>query len=93
MTEPQNQKGAELGAEDKTSQEMRLSYCSALRIPGTDCRQHCPPSDARLHPCQKTKGHQASSQATMLVAAIMDPIVSWEKPHKEWEGVCVCLRR
>lgn len=29
MTESQNQKGTELGAEDKTSQEVALSRCSA----------------------------------------------------------------
>lgn len=24
----------------------------------------------------------------MMVAAIMDPTVGWEEPHKEGEGVC-----
>lgn len=43
------------------------------------CRQHCPPSDTCLSPCQEIKDHQASSQGTVLVAAILDPIVGWGK--------------
>jgi hypothetical protein len=55
------------------------------------CTQHCPPSDACLLPCQVTKDHPASSQATMLVAAITDLIVGWEESHKEGRA-CVRMR-
>lgn len=86
-TEPQNQKGAEQGAEDKASQEVSCSHHLATED-SRGCTQHCPPPDACLLPCQGTKDHQASSRATVLVAAIMDPIVGWEEPHKEGEEVC-----
>lgn len=92
ITEPQNQKGAELGAEDKASQEVSLSHCSVppLKTPGAahSTVHHLMPC---LLPCQVTKDHQASSWAAMLVA-IMDPTVGWEEPHREEEGTCVHAR-
>lgn len=92
ITEPQNQKGAELGAEDKASQEVSLSHCSVppLKTPGAahSTVHHLMPC---LLPCQVTKDHQAPSWAAMLVA-IMDPTVGWEEPHREEEGMCVHAR-
>lgn len=69
-TEPQNQKGAGLGAEDKASQEVSLSHCSTPED-SWGYTQHCPPSDACLLPCQVAKDHQALSWATVLLAAIL----------------------